>query len=150
MSKEWEEIYRKDGVLVGRWEQSAPGIAGSIGFDVADEKWSIRLRLSIEDGDAISPGLDMEWSPARPGELANFTYEIRTVCKPGEITISDSGTLIALGSGPAGFENANGFKTGFSVDLPANFVPAVRLAIEAAFAAAAGRKKERKERRRGA
>lgn len=130
----WTNLYEKDGVTVGRLAPEHHG-EDSAYYVVADEHFE-QFRVTFypsEDG-LVSPGLDAQWSKDRPGELANYTSEIQAYCASDELSIDEAGLLTALARGLQ--RQVVDFRQGFTVRLPATFVPAIRLAIAAAFAEA--------------
>jgi len=129
----WANLYERDGVVVGR--QVTEGLGDESGyFVIADTDFQrFKVTLFPTDEGTVSVSLSAPMS-ARPDQLANFTHDIPTYCGPEDtLAVGDDGLLTALAKPPY---SAIDFRAGFTVQLPAVAVPALRFAIEAAFAEA--------------
>lgn len=109
---------------------------GAAWLGVADEAFKhYRLSFSWSEEGNVSVGVDAEWSELHPGDLANFTHEVYADCGPNDtLSITDAGLLTVLARRDSAV--AVDFRTGFTLQLPAAFVPVVRKAINFARARA--------------
>jgi hypothetical protein len=129
--REWTQLHEESGVVLGEFTPES----GNSWLVVADEDFEhYRLTFSSTDDGNVHVGVDAEWSE-RPGELANFTSEVYTDCGPNDtLSITENGLLTVLSRKRAA--TTVDFRTGFTLELPAVFVPVVRKAIRLARARA--------------
>lgn len=129
----WANLYERDGVVVGR--QVPEGFGDESGFFViadTDFQW-FKVTLFPTANGRISVSLAAPLD-SRPGRLADFTHDMHVDFGPEDtLAVADEGLLTALAKPPY---SAMEFRIGFTVQLPAVAVPALRFAIEAAFAEA--------------
>ncbi len=97
---------------------------------VADQDFAhYRITLSVSQAGECHVGVDAEWSDAKPGELANFTYSESgsNWCALDEVEIADDGRLTVMGRKKAASHVQ--FRTGFIVQLSPAFVEPLRKAV---------------------
>lgn len=129
----WTNLYERDGMIVGR--QVSEGFSEASGcYIVADADFrQFKVTLFPTDEGTVGVSLSAPMS-ARSDQLADFTHDIPTHCgREDTLAVDDEGLLTALAKPPY---SAIDFRAGFTVQLPAAAVPAVRFAIAAAFAEA--------------
>ena len=133
MFQDWEVICTEAGFTVGVVSSYATAHAPYI--EVVDDDWTIALRLAPRgDSGALAPSFS-----AKIGEFErriSYGHELNLECVPGDVTITDDGLLSAI-TAPSWTRGMPAdpfdFRTGFTVQLPAAAVPAVRFAIAEAF-----------------
>lgn len=128
----WVGLYKGNGVSMGEYTPEY----GKSWLAVADEDYKhYRLRFYSTDEGNVSVGVDAEWDDFHPGDMANFTNEIHADCGPNDtLSIADDGLLTVLARKLSA--SSVDFRTGFTLQLPSAFVPAVRKAIRLARARA--------------
>lgn len=129
----WANLYERDGVVVGR--QVTEGLGDESGyFVIADTDFQrFKVTLFPTDEGTVSVGLSGPLA-SRSDRLAEFTHDLHTYCSAEDIlTVGDGGLLTAMAKPLyCGLD----MRAGFTVQLPADAVPALRFAIAAAFAEA--------------
>lgn len=103
---------------------------------VADEHHEhYRVTFYSSTEGTVSVGVSAEWSDLHPGQLANFTHDILANCGPDDtLSITDEGLLTISARHRAA--STVDFRSGFTLQLPVNFVPLIRKAIRLARARA--------------
>jgi hypothetical protein len=138
--KESIEHYRVSGITLHEFND------GKGSWFVVMEPDHYRLRFTPHrESKTLSVGIDVEWSDAKPGQLANYTptYENRPDdCQPGEVTISDEGLLSVM---PQQRTARITIRMGWSAQLPRESVEPIRLAIALAEAIALNATKKGKK-----
>lgn len=126
----WTNLYERDGVIVGRLVPEGFGEASGY-YIVADADFQ-KFKVTLFPTDVGTVGVGLAAALASgSGRLASFTDGLNIYCGSEDtLAVGDEGLLTALAKPPyCGID----FRAGFTVQLPAVAVPALRFAIETAF-----------------